>query len=535
MRRSATLLLLVMGACTSAPAIDPAPAPASPPVAAATAPSPVVVPPIDVSALQADLTVFASDAFLGRLAGTPSARRAAEFIAERLTSAGLEPAGDSGFFQRVPLSRQVFAPTTKFLVTSRGRATELKAGVDIVPLLRLGEGVPLPKLSAEGEIVFAGYALQSPQLGRDDLGTIDLAGKVVVFVGGAPANVDSATRARLEAPEQLGQRMGAILMRGPAAVVIVAAGKLENDFNALASEVLHGSLELGTGEPDQDRVLPMVMFARARAGSPLLPSAWPSDDKAQPLGRRLTAKISLGRAEVASYNVVAILRGRDPALSNTYVALGAHLDHIGVQPATRGDSIANGADDDGSGSMALVSIARALAAGPDRPRRSLLFVWHTGEEAGMLGSEWFLSHPPRAAEPIVVDSIVAQLNADMIGRNAPDSIMLVGPRAAPNGQSRVLGAVVDSVNAALARPFGINREWDSPNHPEQIYFRSDHYSYAKRGIPIVFYTTGLHEDYHKVSDEVSKIDFDKLARVSDFIMRSALAVANRTERPRTSR
>jgi hypothetical protein len=113
--------------------------------------------------------------------------------------------------------------------------------------------------------------------------------------------------------------------------------------------------------------------------------------------------------------------------------------------------------------------------------------------------------------------------------------MLVGPRAAPSGQSRVLGAVVDSVNTALARPFRINREWDSPTHPEQIYFRSDHYSYAKRGIPIVFYTTGLHEDYHKVSDEVSKIDFDKLARVSDFIMRSALAVANRPERPRTGR
>jgi Zn-dependent M28 family amino/carboxypeptidase len=120
----------------------------------------------------------------------------------------------------------------------------------------------------------------------------------------------------------------------------------------------------------------------------------------------------------------------------------------------------------------------------------------------------------------------------MIGRNASDSLYLVGPRAAPNGQSRVLGTLVDSVNTALSRPFSVNREWDSPTHPEQIYFRSDHYSYAKRGIPIVFYTTGLHADYHKVSDEVSKIDFDKLARVSDLIMRSAMAVANRGQRPR---
>jgi hypothetical protein len=528
MRRFATLLFLALGACAQAPVIDPAPAPA--PVAPTPAPRSAVAPPIDVSALRADLTVFASDAFLGRLAGTPSARRAAEFIAERLTGTAIEPAGDSGFFQRVPLSRQVFAPTTKFLVTSRGRATELKVGEDIVPLLRLGEGVPLPKLSADGEIVFAGYAMNSPQLGRDDLGTVDLAGKVVVFVGGAPPNVDSATRARLEAPEQLGQRMGAILMRAPAAVVILASGKLESDFNALASEVLHGSLELAANEEEPERVLPMVMFARPRAGSPLLPAGWPADDKPQALGRHLTAKITLGRAQAASYNVVAILRGSDPALSRSYVALGAHLDHIGVQSPVKGDSIANGADDDGSGSMALVAVARALAASPERPRRSVLFVWHTGEEAGMLGSEWFVTHPT-----VPLDSIVAQLNADMIGRNAPDSLMLVGPRAAPNGQSRVLGAVVDSVNAALARPFNINREWDAPDHPEQIYLRSDHYSYAKRGIPIVFYTTGLHDDYHKVSDEVSKIDFDKLSRVSDLIMRSALAVANRTDRPRPSR
>ena len=148
----------------------------------------------------------------------------------------------------------------------------------------------------------------------------------------------------------------------------------------------------------------------------------------------------------------------------------------------------------------------------------------------MLGSEWFVTHPT-----VPLDSIVAQLNADMIGRNAADSLMLVGPRAAPNGQSRTLGVLVDSVNATLARPFTIDRTWDSPDHPEQIYFRSDHYSYAKRGIPIVFYTTGLHADYHKVTDEVSKIDFDKLSRVSELIMRSALAVANRAERPRPSR
>ena len=392
MRRLATLLLIV-GACSPAPVSEPAPAPA--PVAPAPR-SPVVVPPIDVSALRADLSVFASDGFLGRLAGTASARRAAEFIAGRLTGTAIEPAGDSGFFQRIPLSRQVFEPTTKLLVTSRGRATELKVGEDVVPLLKLGEGAPFPKLSADGEIVFAGYALNSPQLGRDDLSTLDLAGKVVVFVSGAPPNADSATRARLEAPEQLGQRLQAVLLRGATGVIIMAAGKLESEFEAIASDAVNGPLELSASEQEPVREIPMVMFARPRAGSPLLPSRWPADDKAQALGRHLTAKITLGRAQAASYNVVAVLRGSDPALSNTYVALGAHLDHIGVQKPVNGDSIANGADDDGSGSMALVAIARALAAAPERPRRSVLFVWHSGEEArhARLG---VVRHPPHRA------------------------------------------------------------------------------------------------------------------------------------------
>src|SRR5687767_13153867 len=218
MRRVATLLFFTLGACAQAPAIESAPTPAP----AAPAPRAAVVPPIDVTALRADLTVFASDAFQGRLAGTPAARRAAEFIAERLTAIGVEPAGDSGFFQRVPLSRQVFGATTKFLVTSRGRATELALGRDIAPILKVGDYHT--QLSAEGELVFAGYAVSAPQSGRNDLASLDLRGKIVVFVGGAPTNVDSATRARLESPEELGQRLGTILNRGSAGVVIVATG-----------------------------------------------------------------------------------------------------------------------------------------------------------------------------------------------------------------------------------------------------------------------------------------------------------------------
>jgi Zn-dependent M28 family amino/carboxypeptidase len=191
-----------------------------------------------------------------------------------------------------------------------------------------------------------------------------------------------------------------------------------------------------------------------------------------------------------------------------------------------GDSIANGADDDGSGSMGVLHVAESWARNTTKPKRSALFVWHTGEEKGLFGSEWFTDHPP-----VPIDSVVAQINADMIGRNHADSLYIVGPEAAPQQQSVVVGAIVDSVNATLAQPFAFNREWDSPTHPERIYFRSDHFSYAAKGIPIVFFTTGLHDDYHKVSDEPDKIEYDKLARVSTLLLRVGEAIANRPTRP----
>jgi Zn-dependent M28 family amino/carboxypeptidase len=236
--------------------------------------------------------------------------------------------------------------------------------------------------------------------------------------------------------------------------------------------------------------------------------------------------VSVATSNFNGYNVVGIVRGTDPALQKTYVAYGAHYDHIGIQAAMNGDSIANGADDDGSGSVTLLAIARAFAQGP-KPKRSLLFVWHVGEEKGLFGSETFTDHPT-----VPLDSIVAQLNADMIGRNGNDSLYIVGPGAAPDGQSAVLGAVVDSVNATEAKPFVFDREWDTTTHPERIYYRSDHFNYAKKGIPIVFFTTGLHPQYHQVSDEPALINYEKMARVGRLMYDTGVALGNRETRPK---
>jgi hypothetical protein len=274
-------------------------------------------------------------------------------------------------------------------------------------------------------------------------------------------------------------------------------------------------------------------------------------------------------------NVIAILRGSDPALKGEYVAIGAHNDHVGInhtlavdhdslhaynmeltrlgapswdrsarakrdslksvihvnvdslrriRPA-RLDSIRNGADDDGSGTVTVLEIAEAMAAMPQKPKRSILFVWHTAEEKGLLGSKWFTDHPtvPR-------DSIVAQLNIDMVGRGGaadiagggPDYLQLIGARRISNE----LGDIIDRVNAAEARPFKFDLQFDANGHPERIYCRSDHYNYARYNIPITFFTTGQEPDYHQVTDEVQYIDYDHMSRVASFIRDVAVTIAN---------
>lgn len=472
--------------------------------------------PVSIDALRNDLTIFASDSFLGREAGTPNSVRAARFIAERLGEMGLEPAGDSGYLQRVPLVRETMSASSNFRVTTQAGSTDLALWNDLIPIPSLGPRMPLPGLSAEGDLLFAGYG--------DGLSRKNARGKVVVVVNGGPASLDSVGRAEAEAPDKIPERLGKLVPLEPAAIIILLRESLYREYSARARD----AADLGEPAPAWNaaatakRPLPMILLGVASERSPLLPNNWQTAGASHSLsGRRFSGRAVLERVEVPAYNVVAILKGRDASRAGSFVAFGAHLDHIGVQRSVNGDSIANGADDDGSGSMALLGVARALAGRTEKPKRSMLFVWHTAEEKGLWGSEYFTQHPT-----VAIDSIVAQLNADMIGRNDPDSLYLVGPSAAPNGQSRQLGAVVDSVNARLKRPFSINREWDSPTHPEQIYFRSDHYSYAQRGIPIVFFTSGLHADYHAVSDEVSRIDFGKLARVAEFIMESGVAVGN---------
>ena len=289
------------------------------------------------------------------------------------------------------------------------------------------------------------------------------------------------------------------------------------------------------------------------------------------------------RAPIAypARNVVAVLRGRDPASRAQYVSLTAHNDHVGfdhfpvdhdslrafnqvVRPMgadsplraptaeeaarirtlldslrrvqrPRPDSIRNGADDDGSGTVSMLEIAERIARDKVKPRRSILFVSHTGEEAGLLGSRWYSDHPtvPR-------DSIVAEIDLDMIGRGTSRDFPRGGTGAGGETYlevvgakrlSRALGEMFEAANAKQPLPFVFDYTYDQPGHPLQYYCRADHYSYARYGIPSISLSRGEHQDYHQVTDEPQYISYRDLARVSRMVHDAAISIANADERP----
>jgi Zn-dependent M28 family amino/carboxypeptidase len=237
---------------------------------------------------------------------------------------------------------------------------------------------------------------------------------------------------------------------------------------------------------------------------------------------------------VSTQNVVAIWEGGDPVLKDEYVALGAHYDHVGICAPNAADPICNGADDDGSGTTALLGMAEALAKAPTRPKRSVLFVWHCGEEKGLWGSRYFTEYPT-----VPLDHVVTQLNIDMIGRSkkegdtnprnkdltGPNDVYLIGSTM----MSTELGELVRSVNKSYLN-IGYDTRYDDPKDPNRFFSRSDHYNYAKKGIPIIFFFDGVHEDYHQPGDSPDKIDYQKMEKITRTVYMTLWELANRPAR-----
>ena len=225
-----------------------------------------------------------------------------------------------------------------------------------------------------------------------------------------------------------------------------------------------------------------------------------------------------GQTQRTAPNVVGMLEGSDPALKDEYIVLSAHMDHVGIGAPVNGDSIYNGADDDASGTAAVLELAEALSQPGARPKRSVLFLTVSGEEHGLWGSAWFSEHP---ATPM--SQIVADLNIDMIGRNWKDTIVVIGKEHSD------LGTTLNRVNRA--HPELGMRAIDDIWPDENFYFRSDHYNFARKGVPVLFFFNGTHPDYHGPDDEPNRIDAEKESRIIRLVYLITQEVGNTAQRP----
>ena len=526
--------------------------------------------------LQIRLYQFADDSMLGRQVGRPANRKGTDFIAAELKRLGLVPGGVNGtYFQNLPFHVRKFTEHSR--VTADGSPLAWNTDVVAVPGLRA------PRPLSDVEVVFGGTqgdtTLQIPASAA--------AGKLVVLLpqpgGRGGQGQGFAVRPGFAPPPSR--------FADAAGVAIVDLDNLTPAQRAaineptVAQQIAPGRTPAPSGPPADSLTLlkrelsalqPQASFRLTKAGAAQLFKGQPIEALA-PGARGGLVTSALDFVELPTdwaRNVIGIIPGSDPKLKAQYVAIGAHNDHVGVTtpidkdslkafndirnrlllandmkplgpdqisqirvnmdsirkvyPTPRLDSVNNGADDDGSGSMGVLEIAEAIMAMPVKPKRSMLFVWHTGEEAGLLGAAHFTRHPT-----VPVDSIVAQLNIDMIGRGraedlpggGDDYLAVIGSMF----DSKDLGEMVAGVNRKQAKPLALDYKLDEPiswSGYNNIYGRSDHFRYAQQGIPIAFFFTGLHGDYHQRTDEPEWIDYPHYARIANYIRDIAVDVAN---------
>lgn len=481
------------------------------------------------------LTFIASDELEGRDTPSRGLDVAALYIANHLSRWGVKPGGDNGtYFQKFPLSRsKINVATSKVELNGQTFAY----GEDFLSQYAGG--------NAEGKLVFAGNGWLIKDKNINPYQGLDVRDKIVVVSNSLPKGITFADLKGKQGEDWASPILYAQTNGAKALIVLPTFGNLSNWQNNRRAQTEKGSIAM-VGKPSfikipyitagprlaaalfqGEKAAAANLFARAWAGETIEPFEMSADKK-------LSVSVALNTETVSTQNVVGILEGADPVLKNEYVAVGAHYDHDGIGTPVNGDAIYNGADDDGSGTVAVMAIAEALSKG-QRPKRSVIFVWHAGEEKGLFGSEYFTDHPT-----VPINQIVTQLNIDMIGRartpvdsnplnkdlTRQNEIFVIGSKK----MSTELGALSESLNKSFLN-LGFDYKYDDPNDPEGLFFRSDHFNYARKGVPIIFYTDGLHEDYHKPSDSVDKIDFAQMEKVTRTIFAMAWELSNRPTRP----
>ncbi|MBO2010757.1 M28 family metallopeptidase [Hymenobacter negativus] len=443
--------------------------------------------------IKRDLYALAGDHFRGREGGTLDELKASAWLAEQIRAIGLLPAGDDGtYFQWFHLQRTRLTKASRLSIGTH----QLKLHEDALVIAPTTYAITAPLL-----YVGTGTAAE--------LAKVDVKGKAVALLFSGTPPAESSFRYYLR--QVMTDKSAELLKAGAVAVVFVADARAQAIYEHWGHTYERGRYGLPGDAATQPVSTPPTI---------LLPET--AKDWVQQAGQQVSIDLRTESFLYPSVNVVARQPGTDAELKKQYVLFSTHQDHDGVRAPVAGDSIYNGADDNATGCAALLAIMRAFRQQP--ARRSALFVYHGAEERGLLGSRYFSANPtvPQA-------SIVAVLNAEMMGRNAADSAALIGSTP-PHLNSSDLVKTALAANQAGPK-FKLDTEWDKPTHPERWYFRSDHLPYARLGIPAVMYTSLLHPDYHTPRDEPKTIDYAKLTRMTTWIYLTGWAVANRTAAP----
>jgi len=531
--------LLLLVACSSGPGDDQAP------VATDLDRSGAALDAITREGIETHLRYLADDERMGRMTGTPGYDEAAAYVAEQFRTIGLEPAGDDGWYQQVPmLARRIDTDSATVVYHQDGGDNRLRWKDDFV----MGGDAARAETEVKAEVVFAGFGIHAPDLGYSDYDGVDVDGKVLAIFGGAPATFPHNERAYyssgLTKAEEAVRRgaVGLIVLRSrvdqkryswkrisenaglrPGMSWVNLTGKVANYFPELEG----GAMLNEPAAEDLFRSAPISYeeaLDAADAGRPL----------STPLGYEVTLAAHTDHESIESPNVVGVLRGSDPELANEYVVYSAHLDHVGTGVPVNGDSIYNGMYDNAMGVALLIEAARVFAAMPEPPQRSILFIAVTGEERGLVGSDYFAHYPT-----VPTDAMVANVNLDMP--------LLLYPLA----DVIAFGSEHSSLEGIIASVVGSEGFELSPDPvPEEVLFiRSDQYSFVKQGVPAVFLVPGftstdpsvngaaafrdhLQTHYHQPSDDLTRpIDWDSAVRFARANVRIGYAVAQEPERP----
>ncbi len=480
--------------------------------------------------LGAHVNFLASDVTEGRGTGQPGLQIAAEYIAAQFHRFGLEPLGtDDSYFQKFELLKTRLTDNVNLVMiedqTDGWSREKFQYGEDFFVSPRGLTG----SVEAQALVIFAGYGITAPDYSWDDYAGIDIERKVVLIIDGQP-EIPGSDYFTGETETHLGDVMEKVTTarkNGAAAILITFNPRSETLFPDRVKRWKRWLNQDAMALPSPKSPAP-VYFINERTANRLLSVLGKSLSQLQEEvetgisgsanlpGIHLLFSVELEKETVVTQNVAGYLPGADPEHLNETVVISAHYDHLGVDEE---GTIWYGADDNGTGTSSVLEIAEAIASNPKRAPRSFLFLTVAGEEKGLLGSNYYTEHPLIPLEQTITD-----LNIDMIGRNAPDSIYIIG--------SDMISQELHNMNEAAAEfvdKLWLNYRYNTLDDPNRFYYRSDHYNFAKHEIPVIFYFAGIHEDYHQPTDTRDKINFSKLEKVTKLVYLTGWGMANQKD------